>query len=109
MAQSLVLGRVGGRFRAAAVQLFPLDPRPVAQLIAYVLQPLATMWESVVAYLPNLFFLVTIAIFTWVAIRIVGLVFLEIERQTIRLSGFDPDWSPSRPKLSTFWSSSRQL
>ena len=81
---------------------FPWTRVLVAQLIAYVLQPLATMWESVVAYLPNLFFLVTIAIFTWVAIRIVGLVFLEIERQTIRLSGFDPDWAPFTAKIVDF-------
>jgi small-conductance mechanosensitive channel len=71
----------------------------VTQLVASILEPLATMWDSVVHYLPNLIFLIVIGVLTWVSIRVVGLVFSEIERQTIRIAGFEPDWAPFTAKI----------
>jgi hypothetical protein len=81
---------------------FPWTRGAVTTLLRYVLEPLAAFWQAFVAYLPSLFAMTIIAVIVWVAMRLVRLFFVEVERGSIRLGGFDPEWAPYTYRIVVF-------
>jgi small-conductance mechanosensitive channel len=68
--------------------------RALAQsLLSLTLDPLRMLGVGFLEYLPNLFFLLVLFFVTRFAIRLLRYVFKEIERGTITLPGFYPDWA----------------
>ena len=57
------------------------------------LAPLAKLWDGVVAFLPDLTFLLVLAAITWLVARLVQLLFREVERGVVRLPSFEPEWA----------------
>lgn len=95
----LAAGRLVAWF-ALIVVLFPITlsfipyTRPFyEQLRGLVLTPLAIFWEGFLAYVPNLFFIVIIALLTFVLIRLLRAFFKEIKSGAIRLGSFDSEWA----------------
>src|SRR5262249_1871050 len=72
---------------------FPWTRPTAARLLGYVVMPLAIMGHAVLAFLPNLVFLVALIVVTRYVLTLMSLVAAGVERGTFRLGGFDPEWA----------------
>jgi small-conductance mechanosensitive channel len=77
--------------------------RPLSgRILGYVTQPLGVVGGSVVAYLPNLFFIAVIIIVTRWVLQLIRLVFEAIRLGRLALPGFERDWADPTYKLVRF-------
>jgi small-conductance mechanosensitive channel len=84
----LVLGYLTGIF-----SLFPQTRGFVLGILNSMLQILSETWLGFLNYLPDLFTLIVIAVVTYFGLRFLHFLFREIERGTITLAGFYPEWA----------------
>jgi small-conductance mechanosensitive channel len=84
------------------LRFFPGTRRIADSLLGFILKPLAAFWRGFIEYLPNLGFLIVITTVAWMLIKGAKLFFKEIERETIRIGGFDPEWAPFTYRLTAF-------
>jgi small-conductance mechanosensitive channel len=82
--------------------LFPWTRGLSAKLYDYIAAPVEKIGHGILSYLPNLFYIAIIIIFTHLAIRITRFFFLEIEKRTITLPGFFPEWAMPTFKILRF-------
>ena len=81
------------------LQVLPWS-RPLARLIyRYGSEPIRSLWSGFVNYVPNLFYLGVIALSTLLLLKIVHVVFKEIESGHIRFASFPADWAEPTYKL----------
>ena len=71
-------------------------------LTAFVVGPLTTMGFAIVSELPNLAFVAVLFVVIRVVLRLLRVIFDAIQRGTIRLSGFEPDWAQPTYKIVRF-------
>ncbi|MEN9919509.1 MAG: hypothetical protein RL662_1945 [Bacteroidota bacterium] len=80
----------------AIVSLLKLFPHTISlsdQILSYVISPLSTIWESIIAYLPKFFMiLIIVAIFMYIK-RFLQSITNRIEEGKIAIKGFYPDWA----------------
>jgi small-conductance mechanosensitive channel len=79
--------------------LFPWTRLVSIRLADVVLDPLVTMGRGAIHYLPNLVFLVILALVVRWGLRVARLVFTGIERGRVKISGFDADWAQPTYKI----------
>lgn len=84
------------------LSFFPWTHGMATKLFDYILAPIEKVGLSFVSYLPNVFFLLVIAIITHYAIKLVSFFFAEIGKQTIVIPGFYPDWAEPSFKIVRF-------
>jgi small-conductance mechanosensitive channel len=84
----LILGYLTGIF-----SLFPQTRGYVLGTVDSMSQILSEGWLAFVNYLPDLFSLILIIVVTYFGLRFLHFLFHEIERGTITLSGFFPEWA----------------
>lgn len=73
--------------------LFPWTRGAGLALLAMLVSPLRILATGLIGFLPNLIFLVLLFFFVRYLLRVVRLFFLNVENQSVRLTGFDPEWS----------------
>jgi small-conductance mechanosensitive channel len=79
--------------------LFPWTRWMHQRLADWLVGPLETMGAAVLAAIPNLIFLVIlILVMRWV-VKLVRLFFEAVERGTLTLANFDPDWAQPTFKI----------
>ena len=78
---------------------FPWTRSYGSTLFGYIATPLTSGWSAFVNYLPDLLVVFVVAFFAWLALRLAGFVFREIERGTISWSGFYPEWAMPTRKI----------
>jgi small-conductance mechanosensitive channel len=71
-------------------------------LINYILNPLNSLLNAIIGYLPNLFFIIIIIFFTRYLIKIVKFIFSEMDKGTISFPGFQKDWAVPTFKIVRF-------
>lgn len=81
---------------------FPITRGLNQELFAYVMQPVSRMVLALIAYAPNLFLLVLIAVSAFYAIRFARFFFTEIQAGKISLPGFFPDWALPTHRIVSF-------
>ena len=81
------------------LSFFPTTYELYEQLVELVREPLIVIWEGFVQFLPNLFFIIVIAVVAWIFIRGERSFFDQVEKGNIRISGFEPDWAPLTKNL----------
>lgn len=91
-----------GVFVPILFSFFPQTQTLAQHVVAYVQQPLVAVWDGVTSYLPNLVFVAVIIFLLWALTRVVNLVFLEVEKGTLRIGGFDPEWSRLTSRIVNF-------
>jgi small-conductance mechanosensitive channel len=79
--------------------LFPWTRAVSAQLLNYVLAPLAAAGSAFVGYLPNLMFVLVIAWLIYVAIRLVGFFFNQVRLGRIVFASFPAEWADPTNKI----------
>lgn len=84
------------------LSFFPWTRGLATKLFDYILTPVEIVGQSFMSYLPKIFFLLVIAVITHYAIKLSRFIFDEIEKQTITIPGFYPDWAGSSFKIARF-------
>jgi small-conductance mechanosensitive channel len=73
--------------------LFPWTKTLSTRLLWLVLDPLQTMGLAIIEAVPNLIFLLILAIVIRYTLKLLKMYFIGIQHGTILLGGFDPDWA----------------
>ena len=83
------------------LRAFPQTYDLGTRLRAFLLAPLAQLWDGFVVFLPDLTFLLVLAALTWLITRLIRLLFREVERGVIRLPSFEPEWAGFTGRMVT--------
>lgn len=86
------------------LSFFPETRALYEQIVDLLREPLIAVWEGIVQFLPNLFFILVIVFGAWLIIHGLRTFFDQVQKGTIRLGGFDPEWSPLTKNLLTLLS-----
>ncbi len=84
------------------LSFFPWTKGLSRMLFGYILLAVNTLSQGILAYLPNLFFLAVIYLFTSYALKIVKFFFVEIDRGNMTFPGFYREWAKPTNKLLQF-------
>ena len=85
------------------LSLFPWTRGIAEAVVGYILDPLRGFAAAVVAFLPDLFFLIVIAFITRYVVKIARFFFDEVEKGRVVLPGFYADWAVSTFKIVRFF------
>ena len=88
----LVFG-LGYLYLSFVLSRFPWTRPTASRLLGYVLTPFVVMGSALLTYLPNLVFLVVLVGVTRYVLKVLSFVAAGVERGTIRLQGFEPEWA----------------
>jgi small-conductance mechanosensitive channel len=89
-------------YASLVLSFFPWTRGYAQRLVADVLSPLRVVWDGIVSYLPNVFFIAVIGVFAFYVIKFIKIIFTELGRQTITVSGFYPEWAEPTYKIVRF-------
>jgi small-conductance mechanosensitive channel len=81
---------------------FPWTRNYAHVLFGYILSPLDVIWETVVAYLPNVFFIAVIVIVAVYVTKLARIFFVELEKGSIVFDGFHTEWAAPTYKIVRF-------
>ena len=84
------------------LSFFPWTHGMATKLFDYLLAPVEKVGLAFVSYLPNVFFLLVIAVITHYAIKLASFISSEIGKQTITIPGFYADWAEPSFKIVRF-------
>ena len=74
--------------------------RPISKAVTgWILSALSTLGHSVVEFLPNLFVIAFILVIASLVIRFIRMIFEEIGKGNLTISGFYPEWAEPTVKL----------
>jgi len=77
---------------AKAFGFFPWTREHSQKLLRYMLDPLISMGQALLAYVPKLFYILVIVVVMHFLLRFIRTVAREVERGRIRFAGFYPEW-----------------
>lgn len=81
---------------------FPQTHGVATKLYAYIEAPVIKVASAVAGYLPNIFFIAVIVIFTHYVIKFTEFIFTEVGKGTIVISGFYREWAIPSFKIVRF-------
>ncbi|HGJ66390.1 TPA: mechanosensitive ion channel [bacterium] len=81
------------------LSLFPLTRGFAEKLVGYILSWLNSLWKVVVFYVPYIFITIIVILIAYYVLKLIRLLFREIEKGTIKPSGFNSDWAQPTYKL----------
>ena len=81
---------------------FPWTQSYAGILFGYLVYPFKTVGSAIIDYMPNIFFLAVIAVVTYYAIKLIRLLFNELDKGTLVLPGFYQDWAMPTYKIARF-------
>jgi small-conductance mechanosensitive channel len=74
----------------------------VNNVLNSIFQSFSKSWQGFIAYLPSLLNLVVIIVITYYSLKLIRFLFGEIQKGTITLSGFYPEWAMPTYELVRF-------
>jgi small-conductance mechanosensitive channel len=81
---------------------FPWTHGYAGILFGYLAYPFKAVGNSILEYLPNLFYLAVIVVVTHYTVKLIRIVFNEIDKGTLVLPGFYQDWAMPTFKIVRF-------
>lgn len=81
---------------------FPWTKGFAAKLFDYMMVPLEKVWTATSSYLPNLVFIAIIIVITHFVNKFWRFFFAQIEKKTIVIPGFYPEWADATFKIVRF-------
>ncbi|RYZ94394.1 MAG: mechanosensitive ion channel, partial [Proteobacteria bacterium] len=81
------------------LSFFPWTANWAPKLFSYILDPLYTILRVVLEFIPNLFFLLAIALVTRYVLKALKFIFREIELGNLQFEGFFQEWASPTYKL----------
>ena len=91
--RALLVLALGYLYLSFVLSRFPWTRPTAGRLLGYVFTPFAVMGNALLTYLPNLIFLAVLVWVTRYVLKILSLVATGVERRTISLHGFEPEWA----------------
>jgi len=82
--------------------IFPSTENIARKLIGYVLEPLTSFGKAVIDYIPQFIAIVVIVFIARAIIRFLRYLSVEIERGSLELNGFYPEWAKPTYNLFKF-------
>jgi small-conductance mechanosensitive channel len=79
--------------------LFPWTQGTARRLVDYVLGPLATLGNGLIAQIPSLLFLLILFLIARYTLKLIHLFFSAVGRGEVKLESFDPDWAEPTYKI----------
>lgn len=92
-----------GIYFPLVLSYFPATRSISKSFWAFVLKPLGMLWGLFIFYLPNLLFLLTVAVLTFYAVKLSRMFFQAVERERIRFVGFDTEWAWPTHKITSLF------
>lgn len=89
-------------YLAAVFSLFDFTADWTATLVDYTWSPIRSVFAAFVAFLPDLFLIIVIALLTRYAIKFAHFFFHQIKRERISFVGFYPEWAEPTYKIVRF-------
>ena len=102
IAAALVILVGGYAYLNYVLRLFPWTRALGRSLSDIFLQPLATLATGFVGFIPDLVFLIILALVTRYVLKFVKVFFKRIEDGSITLHGFDPEWARATYGIARF-------
>ncbi|MDU0459584.1 MAG: mechanosensitive ion channel family protein [Geobacteraceae bacterium] len=84
------------------LSFFPWTRGMATKLFEYILTPIEKVGFAFISYLPNVFFLLVIAVISHYSIKFTRFLFSEVEKQSITIPGFYHDWADPTFKIVRF-------
>ena len=84
------------------LRLFPWTRALGQSLSDILLQPLATLATGFIGFIPDLVFLVILALVTRYVLKLVKLFFQRVRDQSVTLQGFQPEWAQAIDGITRF-------
>ena len=81
------------------LSFFPWTAEWAPKILKYVLDPMKSFFSVTVGFIPNLFFIVVIAVVTRYVLKLIKFCFEEIEEGRLEISGFYQEWASPTYKL----------
>lgn len=92
-----------GLFIPLALSFFPETRGIASDIVDWAVQPVVGVaLPAILAYLPNVFVIILIAIATYYLVAFVHFLFNEVGRGTITIANFDPEWADPTFKIIRF-------
>jgi small-conductance mechanosensitive channel len=101
-ATGLLLAAIVFQLASFGLARFPQTRYLARGLASLVLDPIRVIGRGAVEQIPNLIFLVILTIVFRIALRLFRIVFEALERGTLRIEGFEPDWALPTYKIVRF-------
>lgn len=73
-----------------------------ATLVGYFLKPLGVALQSFLSFLPNLFFIIVTILIARYLLKLIRLIFTELDKGTLELPGFYSEWAKPTYKIVRF-------
>jgi len=84
------------------LSFFPWTRPFAGRLLGYLLVPLRVIGNGVVKHIPNLLFIAVLTLITRFVLKFMHTFFGQVEKGTVTLSGFYPEWAKTTDKLLSF-------
>lgn len=78
---------------------FPWTSSYADQLLHFVIRPFQIIFAAIWAQVPNLFFVAIISLLAFYFVKLLGIFFSEVEKGTVTLQGFYPEWAQPTYKI----------
>jgi small-conductance mechanosensitive channel len=89
-------------YLTVTLSFFPRTQGFSSTLLRYVLWPLRAVGNAILAYLPNVFFILVILLVAYYVIKFVKLFFTAVGRRKITLPEFYPEWAMPTYRITRF-------
>jgi small-conductance mechanosensitive channel len=73
--------------------IFPATKGLASSLLGYITDPIFSILNSLIGYIPELFMIMVIMVVTYYVIKLISFISKEIEEEAITIPGFYPDWA----------------
>ena len=98
----IMLGLVGVVYLQTVLSLFPWTRATAIQFRVFVWKALSSLAVSIVDYLPNLVTIALIVLVVRLVLRLSNVVFDALGKNSLRVSGFHPEWAEPSAKIVRF-------
>ncbi len=95
----LVVATVAYAYAHYVLSLFPWTRGLANSLLVIVARPLNTLGSGLLSAIPNVVFLVILALVTSYVSKVIRLFFDALEKGTVTFSGFEPEWAKPTYRL----------
>ncbi len=80
-------------FLPLILSFFPETRKLGAKIFDYLITPFSTIFQTIVKYIPNLFYIFVIGVIAFYTIKLIAYVFMLIERGELKFDWFYDDWA----------------
>jgi len=89
-------------YASVVLSFFPWTRGYAQVLVGYAVSPIKAIGDAIVSFVPNLFFIAVLTLLSIYLTKFVKVIFMELERGTITIPSFFPEWSEPTYKIVRF-------